>query len=381
MAPESHIGYIVGMKAGLDYFIYREIEELLKRNVQITLFITRLKRNDIYSAKEEWRYFYITKWLLMMKAPFLFLLHPLKNSILLIEALKTGSVVDLVYALAFSQAMKKCKINLIHATSGDHKLFVGYYCKKMLGVPLTMTLHSHGLHHNINPKIFKTALDSCTKIITIANYSKQVLMKNHGIAPGKIAVIKLSVDTDLFSPAAKRKVLTVSRFHIQKGYDILFQAIKLLNRDDVEFIIVGFGSLDLHELARHFGVADRIIVYPKMTPAQLKFFYQNCHVFCLPSRTTEQGGKEGIPVVLMEAMACGMPIVTTNNGAIPELVPEVIVEENNPQALAAGLEQVLRELPDYQQRANGYRRIIEGTHGASNIDALKNELQKVIAGE
>lgn len=374
-----HIGYIVGMKAGLEAFIYREIDELIQRSVNITLFVTKLNKNDIYSPRQDWNYYYFSKLKIIFIVPFLFFINPIKNFILLIEALKTNSLIDLIFALVFARAMKSAKIDLVHSTFGDHKLFIAYYCKRILNLPLTTTIHAHEIHANPNAKMFKKSLLACNRIITIAAYNKKLLVEKFNVPSDLIDVIKLSIDTNLFSMEKIKKVLTVSRFTERKGFDILFEAITLMNNRAVEFIIIGFGSLDLNELADRYGISDRITIFDKMNPKQLKFFYQNCDIFCLPSKSTEKEGKEGIPVVLMEAMACGMPIVATNNGAIPELVPEVIVEENNASALAQGLDQVLSHLSAYQQNRFRNRKIIEETHGSRNIDALKNEFERVVA--
>ena len=74
-----------------------------------------------------------------------------------------------------------------------------------------------------------------------------------------------------------------------------------------------------------------------MSSKQLRHFYSTCDIFCLPSKSTDREGSEGIPVVLMEAMASEMQVVTTTNGSIPELVDSVIVQEGNPVELAEGL--------------------------------------------
>ncbi|MDZ7263407.1 MAG: glycosyltransferase [candidate division KSB1 bacterium] len=374
-----HLAYIVGMKAGLEAFIYREIEELMKKGLQITLFATKLNKDDIYSPKPEWRYIYYSPWRLIIMVPLLFWRHPWRHLQLLVTAIRTHTVIDLMLAIAFSRHMRHLGIDLIHSTYGDRKLFVAYYCKQLAGLPLTTTIHAHEIHANPNNAMFVRAARACDKIITIAHHNQKLLCQNFGLPADKIVVIKLSVDLELFSNRRPKQVLTISRFTERKGYDILFEAIQRLDRDDVEFIIVGFGPLNVQQLAIRYGVADRIIFFDKMNPRQLKFFYQNCDLFCLPSKTTKREGQEGIPVVLMEAMACGLPIVATNNGAIAELVPEIIVPENNAGALADGLRQALSKIPAPPQRGDAHRRIIETTHGPRNIDELSTIFEQVLA--
>ena len=88
----------------------------------------------------------------------------------------------------------------------------------------------------------------------------------------------------------------VSRFEERKGFEELLDALNILKRNDIEVIIVGFGDLDLKKMITERNLNNQVTVFDKMNPQQLKFFYNNSDIFCLPSKHTVDGGSEGIPV-------------------------------------------------------------------------------------
>ena len=93
-------------------------------------------------------------------------------------------------------------------------------------------------------------------------------------------------------------------------------------------------------------MSSQVTVFSKMSASQLRFFYNNSDIFCLPSKHTDDGGSEGIPVVLMEAMASELVVVTTTNGSIPELVDEILVRQGDAIDLARGINRLYLCCPD-----------------------------------
>ena len=191
-------------------------------------------------------------------------------------------------------------------------------------------------------------------------------------------MIRLSVDLDNFRRREESaKVLTVARYTERKGFVELFDAIKEGNFDNVEFYTIGFGDMDLAELAKSRNIQDKVTIFGKMDPQQLSFFYDACDIFCLPSKTTEKEGAEGMPVVLMEAMASEMVIVTTNNGSTTELVNVIVVAEGCAESLRAGLKKAVAIIQDKKQAAEVgrlNREKVMSEYASKNIDSLKEYL-------
>ena len=107
------VAYIVSMGAGLEAFIYREIEALYKKNHLITLFATKYTKGDVYSPKSEWPYHTLTFKKLILESPLIFLKMCIRPKLLL-EALQDGGLVDLVFATKFAPIMKRDGIRQIH---------------------------------------------------------------------------------------------------------------------------------------------------------------------------------------------------------------------------------------------------------------------------
>lgn len=161
------IAYIVSMRAGLEAFIYREVEALYQRGYKIELYATQYKPGDVYSPKANWPSYYLTKLELLLQLPVLVMKSLLRPGLLL-EAVRDKGVVDLLLAHKFSSIMKRNGVRQIHCHFGDHKFFIGYYCKRLTGLPLSVTIHAHEFYTNPNETLFKKSLDHADRIFPIA---------------------------------------------------------------------------------------------------------------------------------------------------------------------------------------------------------------------
>ncbi|NOT43616.1 MAG: glycosyltransferase [Acidobacteria bacterium] len=121
------------------------------------------------------------------------------------------------------------------------------------------------------------------------------------------------------------RMLGVGRLVHKKGFDVFIAACGLLAARGVPFTAVLVGEDGEHgpalrDAVTRAGLEDHVVFAGPMTQAQLFQEYQRASVFCLPCRVVDNGDRDGIPNVLMEAMVCGVPVVTTAISGIPELV-------------------------------------------------------------
>ena len=162
-----------------------------------------------------------------------------------------NGVIDVLIALYFSKYVDND--SLIQCHFGDRKFFVGNLIKELNGQnKLGLTVHAHELYANPNLELFKSCLLRADKIVAISQLNKKLLLEiQPELISEKIKVIYLSIDLDLFKANGNvTRILTVSRFTERKGFRELFEAIKILSNPNVEFICIGWGDLDLLELAK-----------------------------------------------------------------------------------------------------------------------------------
>lgn len=370
------VAYVVPMGKGLDSFVYREIEELTKMGLRIVLFSTKYKKHDVFSPKSEWPCFVLSPALLLMVFP-LIIVKALLRPRLLFHAIRYRSLVELAFALHYAPRMRRQKAGQIHCHFGDRKLFIGYYCKRLTGLPLSVTIHSHELHVNPNERLFREALQECDRIFAISRLGVDLLVNRFSASRERVVLSRLFLDMSAWSDRAPIRVITVGRFEPQKGFDYLFRAAALLKDLDVEFVVVGFGPLDVRALAREIGVHERVVFFDKLDQTQLRLLYQSCDIYCLPSISHPKQGMEGIPVVLMEAMACGLPVVATRTGAVSEIVVDILVDEKSPAALADAIRYLVEhgKMRSVQGRSN--RALVQRDYSINNVRDLYEGLRTI----
>ena len=200
----------------------------------------------------------------------------------------------------------------------------------------------------------------------------------------KLAVIHCGVDVRAFSPQGRQaaangrlSVLSVGRLVAVKGQGVLIEAVATLAREgaDVSLTIVGDGPrrAALEQLACRYGVSDRVQFAGRVGQDDIRAHYDAADVFCLSSFA------EGVPVVLMEAMATGVPVVATRINGIPELIEDgesgVLVPPGRADLLAAVLRGLTADVPRRAALAAAGRRRVEADF---EVDACAGELRALM---
>ncbi len=366
------VAAIASMKQGLEHFVYGELMFLHAQGFAISLFPTKY-HSGLYDPKDDWGVHYWKPWAIALSNVVGFLRAPLLYLRLLAEALSTRSLIDVLFAWDFVRAMDHADV--IYATFGDHKLFIGYYCKRIIARPLVVKIHAYELYHNPNPGMFLRALSACDEITTVTEYNREYLADHFGIDPSAVHVVRLSIDTKQYRPEIKFVILIVGFFVERKGHSVLFQAVKALGRPDIEIWVVGdIGPdnfpTDVRALAAEIGVDGQVAFFGKQSGNALRALYRSCDVFCLPCHTDSRGGKEGFPTVLMEAMAMGKPVITTRHVEIPRIVDEILVDENDVQGLAQAIERTYQSVHLRQRLGEKGRRIAEQVFSPRNAERM-----------
>jgi glycosyltransferase involved in cell wall biosynthesis len=176
-----------------------------------------------------------------------------------------------------------------------------------------------------------------------------------GYPPAGAVVIPNGVDAGRFAKCedfivrdAKKSILCVARFDANKGHEDLIRALATVRDAGIDFRAYLVGSVtdeaylqNITQLVRQTQLLEHVCIRPSITDAQLADCYLASDVFVLPSR------QETSPLVILEAMYAGLPIVATKVGGIPELVADgvhgYLVESSRPAQLAEKLVSLLRD--------------------------------------
>lgn len=209
--------------------------------------------------------------------------------------------------------------------------------------------------------------------LCISNAGRQKLI-DIGWPASQIDVIHLGVDTARFAfvppskrwPTTPRRVLMVSRLVEKKGVPVALDAMRRL-RDrgcDVELRIVGDGPdrSQIEGLIRQWQLTN-VSLLGALEHTLTRHEFAQAHIYIQPSVTAASGDQEGIPVSLMEAMAGGLPVVSTFHSGIPELVIDgqtgLLTAERDAEGLAAAIVRLTRDRAGAEQIAQAARARVE----------------------
>jgi glycosyltransferase involved in cell wall biosynthesis len=155
------------------------------------------------------------------------------------------------------------------------------------------------------------------------------------------------------------------------------QALKILDRPDVRLWVVGYkGPVDVPKLVSDLGLDDRVTIFGYISDDVLKVLYTYCDFLCMPSRMDRNGIGEGLPVSLMEAMSYEKPVVATLHTGIPELVPDILVPENDAAKLAEGIGRLADNCELRRTMGERNRQIVSEQYSAANVLTLLNALKR-----
>lgn len=266
----------------------------------------------------------------------------------------------------FLQAIRSdVKYDIIHLTLGNETLgfCIGFSLKKLTGKSqeLVFSLVSpkvHGFPRSFGEACWMASSRFVDVIFSLSEFSKKDISESYLIPKSKIRVTYAGVDDSFFLSKNKKEsknqlsLIFVGRLngpHGQKGVDILLKAIPLIIKEhNIMLNIIGTGSRanEYKKLAKDLKVDNYVKFLGFVEHKKLPEYYANADLFVFPSR------RESFGLVLVEAMAAGLPVVSTRVGAIPEVVKDgetgILVPPNNPQKFAEAVNFLL-DHPDKMQ--------------------------------
>lgn len=247
----------------------------------------------------------------------------------------------------------------IHAHFCHGATTVAWFVSIITGLPFSFTAHAKDIYcDSLNPAgLLRRKMRAARFVVTCTDANREYLLKIDPAADVRCIYHGLNAEftgllTDsTYSPQQNHKLraLGVGRLVPKKGFDVLVEACAILKRRgfDFETVIVGEHGeqeLDLRKQIKALGLKDNIRFTGPLEQSRLYVEYQNADIFCLPCRVLENGDRDGLPNVLMEAMACGLPVITTPVSGIPEIIEDgrngTLVPPNDAHALADAIQRI-----------------------------------------
>lgn len=363
------VAYIVGTFPSLTTtFIEREFAEVFRRGFDVAVISVRppehLSLNDGMAALlPRTRYILPVRWGRLLKAQLRFGLtrfgtylrsllylvtRPHRN---LSARLKTFfHFVEGVYA---AELLRDQNVDIVHAHFADRAATIALVAARLLKRPYSLTAHARDIY--VNPTLLREKMDEARFVATCTACNQAHLRQIAGRqAAGKIHLIYHGLDLSRFTVADRpaiptQRVLAVGRLQEKKGFAHLVRACHLLQQRGRRFIceIVGDGPerAPLQQLIDQLGAGDVVRLSGRLPYAEVLARYREADVFALPSILAGNGDRDGIPNVLLEAMALQLPVVSTRLSGIPELITDgvdgLLVPPGDEDALADVLAQLL----------------------------------------
>lgn len=364
------IGYVLTTFPALsETFVLNEILEMERQGVAVTVFSLR-------KPKDEPRHASLSR----LRAKIIYLTDDpsaqpafpdlAEGAMTYAKAIARGQFAELrniSRAIRIAAAARRHGISALHAHFADRPASLAYWAHRMAGLPFSFTAHAIDIYdHGLRDKLMVTKLREAKLVVTVCEYNKRFIFENYpGAVADKIHVVNNSVDLEYFTfrehqPADDPQILSVGRLVPKKGFDLLIRACAKL-RDagtPARFTIVGDGPEKpaLMALSSSLGVTDLVTFAGAVPHDSVKSYLKNATIFCMPFRRTPSGDQDSLSLVLMEAMASGVPVISTRLGAIPEIIDDgengTLVTPEDADGLAEAIGR-LSKSTDLQER---YRR-------------------------
>lgn len=225
-------------------------------------------------------------------------------------------------------------INHLHAHFAHDPTLIALLVHKLIGIPYSFTAHARDLYQ-IHKSALIERIEQATTVVTCCennvNYINKIVPKSLG---EKVKLVYHGVNLQEFQPReASHKersseeahlILSVGRLVEKKGFPDLLHACHHLKGAGYHFRCIIYGSGPLHQelltTIEELGLEDSVVLAGQCSQLELQAILGQADVFALTPFVTENGDRDGVPNVLVEAMACGLPVVSTAVAGIPELI-------------------------------------------------------------
>ncbi len=282
-----------------------------------------------------------------------------------------ASLTAMVIGCGLADEMQRERIEHVHAHFVGHPATAAWVIQRLTGIEYSVTAHAYELFQDY--EFLKPRVRAAQFVVAISRFNAEFLYRfcKGRIAP--ITVIRAGIVLEDF-PYRERRVpkagpvqaLAVGSMIEHKGHRVLLEALADPALARVNVTLVGYGAerQNLEAAAQAAGLSDRVRFVGARREDEVAELMAACDLFVLPSLIAASGQMEGVPVVLMEAMASGAPVVASNLSGIPELVIDGktgrLAVQGDAASLRAQIAATLADPDSAKRMARAARKHVEG---------------------
>lgn len=290
-------------------------------------------------------------------------------------------------ALTLALAVQEREITHLHAHFGNVATSVARLAGYYAGVPYSFTAHARDIfHEKVRPADLARKLADAASVVTVSEFNLAYLRQVYGDAAASVRRIYNGLDVgrfDFLSPSDRSPIiLSVGRLIEKKGFADLIDACALLADGDRSFrcLIVGGGPLasELDAQIRRLGLESRVQLLGAHPQQEVMRLMHQAAVFAAPCVVGADGDRDGLPTVLLEAMALGCPCVSTDVTGIPEILVDgktgLLVGQHDAPAVAKAIGRLLDDADLRASLATRARALIETEFNIKSNTARMRQL-------
>ncbi|MFN2474766.1 MAG: glycosyltransferase, partial [Chthoniobacterales bacterium] len=286
--------------------------------------------------------------------------------------------------------LQKAGITRVHAHFAGMAARTAYWLKRFFGIEYSLTAHANDI---FAPREFVVSLekvfDEASSIVTVSDFSVAQLRERFPLNSAKVHRVYNGIDVDAFPQSRLSSepplLLSVGRLIEKKGFADLIRACAILQRQGRDFRCEIIGEGPLHQVLatqiKEAELAGYVELVGPRSQLEIASRLRVATLFVLACTTDAEGGMDNLPTVIMEAMAAGLPVISTPIAGVPEMVEARVtgdlVPPGDSRALAAAIEHLLEDRETAARFGNAARaRAAERFSIQANVSALTMLLEQ-----
>ncbi|MFT5700295.1 MAG: glycosyltransferase involved in cell wall biosynthesis [Desulforhopalus sp.] len=249
------------------------------------------------------------------------------------------------------------KIGHLHGHFAHSPTSVTRFAASFSGLPYSFTAHAKDIYTSKREKL-RQRIEEAEFVITCTKHNQEYLEELRGDCPTPIHCIYHGIDLSLFQNDARQvttenhhRIFTVARLTTKKGLPTIYQALHLLKQKGITFTHTLIGDGDdrdaITALIKTLGLEEQCVCLGTRTHEEVLKQFKKSDLFVLGCEIAPNGDRDGIPNVLVESLAMGIPALSTNISAIPEILINektgLTITPKDPEAMAMAMERILTD--------------------------------------